>query len=313
MNSSHTHPPQTFIGIVTVLYKSDGVLQDFFTSLADQFDPSFRQRLYVIDNSPDDSGTKLSERLSAKYGIDAVCVFNNHNSGVATGNNQGIRLALADGCSHILLANNDTVFPPGTIGGLLSTLYLENAMAVTPKIHFYVPQNPKLLWYAGATFSPWTMRGPHRGMREPDLGQYDRREDTEYAPTCFMLIDSRIFSLIGLMDEQYFCYYDDTDFAFRLRTFGGRLVYDPSQRVDHKVSSSTGGDGSPFSLFYMNRNRVYFARKNLSGLQKVLSLTYITLTRLLRTARMSKASAQRVWAGYREGMRLRIQQSAVRL
>lgn len=312
MTESHTHATDAFIGIVTVLYKSDDVLPDFFASLAAQAGQSFRQRLYVIDNSPNDSGTKLSERLSAEHGIDAVCVFNNHNGGVAAGNNQGIRQALADGCSHVLLANNDTLFPHGTIGGLLSTIQLENATAVTPKIYYHAPTAPKLLWYAGAPFSAWTTRGPHRGMGKPDLGQYDRREDTEYAPTCFMLIDSRIFDDIGLMDEQYFCYYDDTDFVFRLRGFGGRLVYDPSQHIDHKVSSSTGGDESPFSLFYMNRNRVYFARKNLRGLQKVFALTYMTLTRLPRTARMNKASAQRVWAGVREGWRLKPQLLPVR-
>lgn len=300
------------IGIVTVLYKSDDVLPDFFTSLAAQVDSSFHQRLYVIDNSPDDSGTKLSEQLSAKYGIDAVCIFNNHNGGVAAGNNQGIRQALADGCSHILLANNDTVFPPGTISGLLSGLLSEKATAITPKIYFHTPAAPKLLWYAGAPFSAWTTRGPHRGMGKPDLGQYDRREDTEYAPTCFMLVDSGIFGCIGLMDEQYFCYYDDTDFVFRLRRFGARLVYDPSHCVDHKVSSSTGGDESPFSLFYMNRNRVYFARKNLRGLQKIFALTYMTLTRLPRTMRMDRASAERVWAGFREGWKLKLQQPPVR-
>lgn len=306
MNSLHTCLTNHFIGIVTVLYKSDEVLPDFFKSLSDQLDSSFRQRLYVVDNSPDNSGTKLSEHLSAKYGIDSVCVFNNHNSGVAAGNNQGILLALADGCSHILLANNDTLFPPKTIGCLLSTLCLENATAVTPKIHFHTPQNHKLLWYAGARFSTWTMRTPHRGMLELDLGQYDQREDAEYAPTCFMLIDSNIFSIIGLMDEQYFCYYDDTDFVFRMRTFGGRLVYDPLQCIEHKVSSSTGGDESPFSLFYMNRNRVYFARKNLSGLKKFIALLYISLTRLARMLIMSKASRKKVWAGYREGWRLRV-------
>jgi len=312
MNIYQTHSGTALIGIVTVLFRSDDVLPDFFASMATQSDLSFRQRLYVIDNSPNNSGTKLSERLSAEHGIDAICIFNNHNGGVAAGYNQGIRKALVDGCSHVLLANNDTLFPPGTIRGLLSTILLEKATAVTPKIYYYSQTNPKLLWYAGARFSAWTVRGPHRGIGKPDLGQYDRREDTEFAPACFMLIDSRIFGDIGLMDERYFCYYDDTDFVFRLRGFGGRIVYDPSQHIVHKVSSLTGGDESPFSLFYMNRNRVYFARKNLCGLQKVFALTYMTLTRIPRTALMKKASAQRVWAGVREGWRLKPQLFPVR-
>jgi len=295
-----------FVGVVTVLYNSNDVLVDFFASIAVQFDASFRFFLYVIDNSPDDSGTVLAKELALQHGINAICVFNNSNVGVAAGNNQGIRLALGDGCSQVLLANNDTVFEAGVIQGLLRTLLSENATAVTPKIYFFEPETPKLLWYAGAPFSSWTTRGPHRGLGEPDLGQYDRLEETEYAPTCFMLVDVRIFADIGVMDERYFCYYDDTDFVFRLRRNGGRLVYDPSQTVDHKVSSSTGGDLSPFSLYYMNRNRVYFARKNLGGIQKIFALAYMTLTRFPRTMMLPRAASERVWAGVRDGWKLQL-------
>ena len=294
--------PLPFIGIVTVLYRSDSVLEDFYASLKQQTSNSFRSRLYVIDNSPESSGTEMSRQLARHHGIDVVCIFNNSNVGVAAGNNQGIRLALADGCSHVLLANNDTAFPAGTVAGLLATLMHERAEAITPKIYYYGAA--RLLWYAGAPFSSWTIRGPHRGMLRPDKGQFDQREDTEYAPTCFMLVTSAVFLDTGLMDEQYFCYYDDTDFVFRLRQSGGRLIYEPAQTVDHKVSTSTGGDESPFSLFYMNRNRIYFARKNLRGIQKAVALTYIMLTRLPRTASMGRLKAGRVWAGVREGWRL---------
>ena len=99
--------PDPLIGIVTVLYNSDKVLEDFFTSLAAQ--ENVHYRLYVIDNGTTDSGSRLSRELAQAHGIAAVCVFNNANVGVAKGNNQGIELALADGCTHVLLANNDTV------------------------------------------------------------------------------------------------------------------------------------------------------------------------------------------------------------
>src|SRR5688572_9950789 len=108
------------VGIVTVLYNSDAVLPDFFASLARQQDASFK--LYVIDNSPTPSGVERCRTLAADLGIDAELVFNNHNGGVAKGNNQGIELALRDSCRWILLANNDVEFAAGTIGRLLEAL-----------------------------------------------------------------------------------------------------------------------------------------------------------------------------------------------
>jgi GT2 family glycosyltransferase len=113
-------PADQKIGIVTVLYNSDDVLHGFFASLAKQ--QGILYRLYVIDNGTTDSGTRLSQALAAEHGIDAVCVFNNANVGVAKGNNQGIELALKDACTHVLLANNDTEFGSTTILDLWSAL-----------------------------------------------------------------------------------------------------------------------------------------------------------------------------------------------
>jgi len=296
-----------FIGIVTVLYNSDEVLEGFFKSLEMQVTTAARQRLYVIDNSPSPTGTRLAERLARDHGVDSVCIFNDHNGGVAAGNNQGIVLALQDGCSHVLLANNDTEFPPQTIGGLLGSLEHNTATAITPKIFVYGPGN--ILWYAGASMTGWTMRTPHFGLGKPDCGQFDTLTETEYAPTCFMLVKVEIFKTVGMMDEAYFCYYDDTDFVFRLRKAGGRLIYDPSFTVEHKVSSSTGGEESPFSLFYMTRNRLYFARKNLRGLERFIALLYVVATRLVRVAAMSRPKGERVLAGIKAGMRVPVKRT----
>lgn len=304
-SSAPSHGPE--LGIVTVLYNCDSVLPGFFESLAAQLDAP-ASRLYVIDNSTTDSGSRLARELAARHGIDAVVVFNDANGGVAKGNNQGIELALADGCPLVLLANNDTEFPPGTIAGLVAALRREKVAAVTPKIYYHGTGG--LLWYAGGLFHEWTLLTPHQGNREQDRGQYDAAGDTEYAPTCFMLVESSLFERVGRMDEQYFCYYDDTDFVWRLRKAGNRLYYEPTCVVEHKVSTSTGGDLSPFSLYYMNRNRVYFARKNFSGLHRVFSLAYMSLTRVLRAMRLDKKLSERLWAGFRDGWRLALPRKA---
>ena len=292
------------IGIVTVLYNSDDVLADFFASLAAQVGVAFR--LYVIDNSATDSGLEASKVLAARYGIDAVFVFNNANLGVAKGNNQGIELALADGCSHVLLANNDTQFGPETIRLLVAALQASGDQVAAPKIMFH--DEPTLLWYGGGHIDKWTMRTPHYGLKQIDRGQFDGLAHVGYAPTCFMLIESSVFKRTGMMDEQFFVYYDDTDFVWRMSALGIRIRFEPRSVVLHKVSTSTGGERSPFTLYYTNRNRVYFIRKNLHGWHKFATLGYMLATRLPRLGLLPPALGKRGWKGISDGFKMTLPQ-----
>jgi len=299
--------PRQRIGVVTVLYHSDAVLEDFFASLAKQVSEAFDFRLYVIDNSPGDSGTRLSRELAQRHAIDAQLIFNDANRGVATGNNQGIALALRDGCTHILLANNDTAFDAGTFAGLLQALVGGQDRVATPKIVYH--SDPQRLWYAGGHIEPWTLRTPHHGLKAVDRGQFDHCEYVGYAPTCFMLLDARVFATVGLMDERFFVYYDDTDFAWRLAREGQRIRFVAQCTVQHKVSTSTGGEASPFSVYYTNRNRVFFVRKHLRGLAKGTALAYVLMTRLPMSLKFSWPLVRRMWAGVRDGFRMPIERA----
>ena len=293
------------IGIVTVLYNSDDVIDDFFASLARQRGVDFK--LYVIDNSPTPSGLDRCRELARQLDIASELVFNNANVGVARGNNQGIELALRDGCSHVLLSNNDTEFPAGTLTELLRAVK-DGEQVATPKILYYGAEN--LIWYAGGRIDEWTMRTPHIGQLAPDRGQFDVAGHTPYAPTCFLLMRSEVFRQVGMMDERYFVYYDDTDFVWRLGRQGISIRYVPTAIVRHKVSTSTGGKTSPFTVYYTNRNRIYFIRKNLRGLRRLGALGYALLTRLPNTVGLPWPDAKRLWAGVKEGLALPVNADA---
>ncbi len=290
------------IGVVTVLYGSDQVLPGFFASLGAQ--SGVRYRLYVIDNSDSDSGLQIARRLAAECGIDAVFHFNAANLGVAKGNNQGIDLALADGCTHVLLANNDTEFSGSTFSALLEALAGSGADAVTAKLHYH--GTDRLIWYAGGDINAWTMRVPHHGMQAYDRGQFDGQTEVGYAPTCFMLVRREVFAAVGRMDESYFVYYDDTDFVWRMKQQGLRIAFAPQALVLHKVSTSTGGAESAFTLYYTNRNRIYFIRKNLRGVQRIVAMLYMALTRLPRLCVLPRAKAARAWRGFLDGWRMTV-------
>ncbi len=296
-----TKASSSFIGIVTVLFNSGEVLPDFFQSLSLQNGVKFK--LYVIDNSDNSSGSKLSKLLSKKYNIDSEIIFNNNNVGVAAGNNQGIALALRDGCTHILFANNDTEFKTGVIEDLLINLTSSNTSAISPKIYFY---GTNRLWFAGGSMSAWRAKNTHWFYGDQDKNQINKPTIITYAPTCFLLVDASVISVVGLMDENYFCYWDDTDFIFRLIMHGYKLLYDPNVCISHKVSFSTGGDKSPFSVYYNNRNRLYYVRKNNSGLIKIYSIFFILLTRAVRLFQFPKILRSSLIDGLYDGFKIKI-------
>jgi GT2 family glycosyltransferase len=297
MDSVHTKP---VVGVVTVLYQSDDVLEDFFASL--QVQEGVSLKLYVSDNSATDSGSVLAKALGEHSGIDTQIVFNNANAGVARGNNQGIAMALADGCEYVLLANNDVEFrDPATISKLVIPLSQGASFASIPKIFYH---GTNRIWCAGGSFSPLKAITTHIGEGDDDRGQFDAPAFTEYAPTCFMMLHHSVFERVGMMDEKYFVYYDDADFVWRMNHQNIHLLYVPVAQVAHKVSFSTGGGESPFSLFYCTRNRLYFSRKNLGFPRSLIAQSYSLLAMLVKYPRFTPAGRKSVLRGIAAGMRL---------
>jgi GT2 family glycosyltransferase len=243
------------IGIVTVLYNSESVLEDFFASLRQQTYDNFL--LYVVDNNSPDLSLYKSKVLAKTVSFETIFIENSENYGVAKGNNQGIEAALADLCDYILLSNNDIVLRTNTIEKLYLGLKEKNADMVVPKIYYY---GTNKIWSAGGKFNKINGSTIHFGMGIKDDGKYDRCYKIEYAPTCFMLISKKVFFVVGLMDEKYFVYFDDTDFLYRAWKLKINVFYIFESVLEHKESISTG-KRSNFTYYYTLRNRIYFAKK----------------------------------------------------
>lgn len=251
------------IGVVTVTFNSDGVIRPFMDSLLKQGHKDFR--LYVVDNASSD-GTL---RSVAEYRDPRIVVIaNRENVGVAEGNNIGIRAALKDGCESVLLINNDTVFGSDLISRLSGALAEHNCEMVVPKVLFF--DEPDRIWCAGGEFSRWRGTARHFGLGERDDGRFDEPRVVEYSPTCCMLIRDEVFRRIGLMDPNYFVYFDDTDFCWRAHKRGVRLVYAPAVRLLHRVSSLVGGRESEIAIRYGARNRLYYLLKTQSLIQNLI-------------------------------------------
>lgn len=260
------------IGIVTVLFNSDSVIDGFFDSLNQQQHKDFI--VYLIDNSYSEESEKLINQLIDKYSLNGQIkhVINQNNVGVAKGNNQGIELALSQNCEYILLANNDILFSQKDLFEMLIKKCCTNKI-VAPKVLYH---STNKIWFAGAHIDKY--RGLAIHEREFEESDFENERITEYAPTCFVIFHKEIFETVGMMDEKYFVYWDDTDFILRVNNAGYKILYLPEFSIDHKVSVSTGGRASLFSTYYFLRNRLYFIRKHFTGIQLYSSLIYTYVT-----------------------------------
>lgn len=248
------------IGIVTVLYNSESVLEMFYEALSKQTHKDFI--LYIVDNkSPDNSLSKAKEIFKNAW-FKVEIIENDANYGVAKGNNIGIYAALKDNCDYVLLSNNDVSLNDNTIEDLLAGMLRENSTLAVPKIYYW---GTNKIWAAGGKLLYW--RGAqviHTGVDEIDNGQYDKITFHDYAATCFMLIAKEVFDNGIFMDEKFFVYWDDTDFVYRAIKKKFKLVYIPTSVVYHKESTCTSSVGNNFKTYYIYRNLAYFTIKNFS-------------------------------------------------
>lgn len=287
--------------MVTVLYKSDELLPGFFKSISAQLYKDYI--LYLVDNSESEATDRVIAKCLEDYPVTAYRhIKTGGNTGVAAGNNTGIRLSLEEGCTHVLLLNNDIEFDQAELFSRLVSLADEKGESIiVPKIRYY---DEKKLWMAGGYMDEWRALGVHYGYNKEDGPAYNQPGHISYAPTCFMLVKKEVFAGVGMMDEKYFAYYDDTDFVLRATRKGYKLFYDPSLLVLHKVSSSAGAN-SAFYVYYSNRNKIYFIRKNFRGIRRYFALGYTVVSRIAFWLGFDKERKRKLLQGLREGFRMK--------
>jgi len=110
----------------------------------------------------------------------------------------------------------------------------------------------------------------HKGIKQKDNSQFDGIYPSEYAPTCCLLVKKQVFLDVGMMDEKYFVYFDDTDFCYRVLKDGRhKLFFFSDTKFYHKVGSLTKSVEkekareyrSDFFIKQNTRNHIYFLKK----------------------------------------------------
>ena len=219
-------------------------------------------KLVVSDNGSTDGTIEYIRKENS----DIVLLENKENLGWAAGNNVGIQYALENKADYILLANNDLYIANVNIITVLvndiKKLKEKKVKIIGTNVNYY-SQKEKTHNDGWILFPESEKKGKvfneYRKNYVNNLGNHYKLVD--FVSGCFMLIDSELFSKIGLIDELFFIYAEDTEFSFRAWKNGYASVINKNLTIYHKISN-TNKVGSPFSMYLKTRNLNYFLKKH---------------------------------------------------
>lgn len=241
--------PSTLIVIVN--YRTGDLVIECLKSLEPEVTSHPSAQVVVVDNcSGDGSAQRISQHIEqAQWGSWAKLIRSGTNGGFSYGNNLAIRPALhsAHPPDCYWLVNPDTAVRAGSLRSL--TDFLRDLPGVGI-VGSSLEDESGELW-------PWAFRFPSLlseldgALRLGFVSQWLSRwslarrmgplpERVDWLPGASMMIRREVFQSIGLMDESYFLYYEETDFCFQARQSGWDCWYVPHSRVMHIAGQSTG-------------------------------------------------------------------------
>ncbi len=277
-NSILVMPHCVWIAIVN--YGTAGLAIDALRSLSSQVEDLAGGRVVVVDNaSGDGSVEKLTAAIEREgWSSWAEVMPLDRNGGFAFGNNACIRRALASTnlVDYVMLLNPDTVAQPGAVKALVDFIDAHPSVGIVGSRL----ENAN----GGVECSAHTLPSPlgalDEGARLGVLSRLLRRYVVTPPPQAVahlcdwvsgasMIIRRQVIDEIGLMDENYFLYFEEVDFCRRAQMAGWECWYVPDSRVMHLEGASTGIHASAkrrAKYWYDSRRRFFAKHYGIAGL-----------------------------------------------
>ena len=179
--------------------------------------------IIVVDNaSTDGSEAELKKRYP-----NLTLLQSGTNLGFAGGNNVGLRYALAHGAQYVWLLNNDTLVEPDALGKLVAKFQREPDLGLCGSTLVYESQRDTVQALGGARYNRWLGTVQHIGQHErwPQAVDEVRVEQRlSYLIGASTLVSKAFLERVGLLQEDYFLYFEELDWAVRARgAFRARL------------------------------------------------------------------------------------------
>ncbi|HEX5797573.1 MAG TPA: glycosyltransferase family 2 protein [Candidatus Saccharimonadales bacterium] len=218
-------------------------------------DQTKKHNVIVVDNASEDNSVELIEKSFPNVQI----IQNERNLGFAGGVNVGIKEALEQGAEYIVLLNNDVTLEKNWLVELEKTLKAhKKAGAATGKL---LDVDGKKVDNTGDEYSIWGLTIP----RERDLpAEQANDQPGEVFGACAgaAMYRAKAVRDVGLFDEKFFAYFEDTDYNFRLQLLGWKAMYEP-EAIGYHATGSTSGKLAGFTRLQTAKNLPMLFWKNM--------------------------------------------------
>lgn len=183
----------------------------------------------VVDNGSTDGTVEYLQKMDWIH-----TVFNDKNLGFVRGNNVALK-NLPDNCDIVLLNNDTEIYQPNWLDELQKTAH---ANPETGIVGCRLARKDGKLLHAGA-YMPPTYWGQQIGSNQVDVGQFGDNREVESIVFACAYIKRELFDAIGLLDEDFFSYFEDSDYCLRAKNAGFKTVCCGSVTLVHHENVTT--------------------------------------------------------------------------
>jgi hypothetical protein len=239
--------------VVIVNYRTAELTINCLRSLVTEIQSVPGIQVAVVDNdSGDDSVAKIQQAIDTENWQDwAYLIASEYNGGFSFGNNLAIRPVLksVNPPSYFLLLNPDTEVRPGAIKASINFMERHPEAGIAGSSFEEPDGTPWSLALRFPTLFSELDSGLRIGIVSKLLAKWvvaqpmnNEERQVDWLPGAYMLVRRQVFESVGLMDEGYFLYYEETDYCLQAKRAGWSCWYVPQSRVMHIGGQSTGVD-----------------------------------------------------------------------
>jgi hypothetical protein len=174
------------------------------------------------------------------------------NRGYAGNNNVGIQIALARQADWVFVLNQDTILAPDCIAHLVEAGESDPRIGIVGPMVYHFDEPTVIQSAGGRLDSQW--RTWHIGQNQTDQGQFTLPQPVDWISGCAILVRRQVIQQVGMLDERFFLYWEETDWCLRAGKSGWRIVQVPQAKLWHK-GVQRDYQPQPMVTYYVTRNR----------------------------------------------------------
>jgi hypothetical protein len=271
-----------FVSIIFPNFNGRNDTLECIDSLGNLDYPKDKLEIIITDNGSND-GSQIAikekfKKISNLGWYKLLLLENKENKGAVEAYNRAIKNAY-DRYDYVWKLDNDVVLDSKSLFYLINLSESDKKIGVTGSKDYYNDER-HTIWSAGGKVSYFRGSVRNIGVDEEDKKQYDDIKDVDYVGGCSLLIKKGVINRIGLLDKNYFVYFDETDWCIETAKAGYRVIYQPKSIVYHKVSRTTKPN-SPFYIYYFTRNNLYFMKKQAKWYHWLVFIPYYVVKSLI--------------------------------